>query len=370
MAIATLDRCFNNPLVFSGVVKIRRGLAAKILLNSSTTEDVLGWFRHFTLSMKVKARRAKIQTSKLPATAGRTHAAVESLLKKLGDGPAVDGYIAPGFLLLFGSHLMRMPEWPDVTGLGLGLCAVMVAQMLVLVYHIVRTIQLHNDKADSNMWPTLARQITGHVSQPEGFALLGLYLCGTWLLRLMPDSYYSLEGAVQWLHVLAQLLIVDLLQYTMHRLEHVSANVWPALYQASHKLHHRFPTPNLTDAFHGSPVDTYLMILVPLFLTSIVSGFFNCNVWSYIWFGALYSSQLCLIHSNYDHPWGREFRKAGIATSADHHVHHKLYKYNYGHVFMYWDVIFGTYKQPDNIISFWSSKNKSEEAPLKETKVA
>ena len=32
---------------------------------------------------------------------------------------------------------------------------------------------------------------------------LGGYLCGTWLLGLMPRSYYSLEGGIDWRKVCA-----------------------------------------------------------------------------------------------------------------------------------------------------------------------
>ena len=32
MAIATLDACFDNPRVFTGVVKIRKGMAARLIL--------------------------------------------------------------------------------------------------------------------------------------------------------------------------------------------------------------------------------------------------------------------------------------------------------------------------------------------------
>ena len=35
-----------------------------------------------------------------------------------------------------------------------------------------------------------------HFSQPEGFVLLGGYLCGTWMFHLMPASYYSFEGTI------------------------------------------------------------------------------------------------------------------------------------------------------------------------------
>ncbi|CAM4814747.1 unnamed protein product [Rotaria magnacalcarata] len=40
MAIATLAELYNNPLVFTSVVKIRKGLACKLLLNCSTLNEV------------------------------------------------------------------------------------------------------------------------------------------------------------------------------------------------------------------------------------------------------------------------------------------------------------------------------------------
>jgi hypothetical protein len=49
--------------------------------------------------------------------------------------------------------------------------------------------------------------LRSHVSEPGGFALLLAYLCGTWMFQLMPASYYSFQGGVQPVKVLAQLLI-------------------------------------------------------------------------------------------------------------------------------------------------------------------
>jgi hypothetical protein len=60
------------------------------------------------------------------------------------------------------------------------------------------------------------------------FVLLGLYLSGTWMLRLMPASYYSFAGGVSWPRVAAQLLVQDAVQFVMHRLEHA---VSPAFYK-------------------------------------------------------------------------------------------------------------------------------------------
>lgn len=48
MAIATLDECFDNPKLFTGVVKIRKGLAARLMVDSQKGHPtVQAWFRHF-----------------------------------------------------------------------------------------------------------------------------------------------------------------------------------------------------------------------------------------------------------------------------------------------------------------------------------
>mmetsp|Transcript_22601 Transcript_22601/g.39024 ORF Transcript_22601/g.39024 Transcript_22601/m.39024 type:complete len:96 (+) Transcript_22601:2-289(+) len=91
------------------------------------------------------------------------------------------------------------------------------------------------------------------------------------------------------------------------------------------------------------------MILIPLFLTARLV---NANVWSYMTFGSLYANWLCLIHSEFVMPWDGIFRSLGMGTPADHHVHHKLFKYNFGHLFMYWDKLLGTYQDPRAVSVF------------------
>jgi len=67
MAIATLAECFNNPKLFQGVVKIRKGQAAHIMLDLSPTEHpsaaslhlkYLDWFEKCTKIIQSKARKA------------------------------------------------------------------------------------------------------------------------------------------------------------------------------------------------------------------------------------------------------------------------------------------------------------------------
>lgn len=238
-------------------------------------------------------------------------------------------------------------SWPDIKGVHMGVACVAVGQAAVIAYHYVRrnyckpTLVQKEDK-EYDFW----EGVVTHLKQPEGVALLLAYLYGTWVFRLMPSSYYSFAGGVSLTHVAAQFLITDALQAFLHYVEHKAS---PKFYQISHKPHHRFLNPRLFDAFNGSFYDTAVMILIPLFTTA---NLVHCNVWSYMAFGSSYAAWLTLIHSEYAHPWDPLFRRLGFGTAADHHVHHKLFIFNYGHLFMYWDRLCGSYRDPTTIKQF------------------
>jgi sterol desaturase/sphingolipid hydroxylase (fatty acid hydroxylase superfamily) len=198
------------------------------------------------------------------------------------------------------------PVWPSPLGLSLGILAVVVGQVFVLLYFFLRRAGLFGkivsvQKAGSPSYNFVEGLMT-HLGQPEGFVMLGGYLIGTWMFRLMPQSYYSFEGGIVWWKVGLQLLLQDLIQYLMHLVEH---KLDARLYKASHKPHHKFTNPRMFDAFNGSPTDTFLMILVPLMITARLV---NANVWTYMAFGSLYANWLTLIHCEYAHPWDGVFR--------------------------------------------------------------
>ncbi len=48
MAIATLAAVYNNPKVFTGVVKVRKGLAARLILYDLSLENTLNYFRKYS----------------------------------------------------------------------------------------------------------------------------------------------------------------------------------------------------------------------------------------------------------------------------------------------------------------------------------
>ena len=59
MAIATLAKCYNNLDVFTGVVKIRKGLSCKLLLRTNSIAEVHHTFYAFAQAIKLKAAAAR-----------------------------------------------------------------------------------------------------------------------------------------------------------------------------------------------------------------------------------------------------------------------------------------------------------------------
>ena len=240
---------------------------------------------------------------------------------------------------------------PSYFGLIFGLSSVVIGHFFTLLYFYL----LQNKYILNDLVPIQKKKLSiyfyydaliSHLFQPEGFIMIGGYLIFTWMYKIMPLSYYSFTGNIIWMDVLQQLLIQDSLQFIMHIVQHKSYSI---LYKISHKPHHKFTNPKLFDAFNGSFMDTLIMIIFPLIITAQLV---HTNVWSYITFGTLYANWLTLIHCEYSHPWDFLFRLIGFGTSGDHHVHHKLFIYNFGHLFMYWDILYGTYKSPFTVDLF------------------
>lgn len=234
-------------------------------------------------------------------------------------------------------------------GLSLGISAVAVGHVFLLLYFRLHQQQLLGKTTSVQRRGAVqynySEALQNHLSQPGGFLLLGLYLTITWVFDMLPSSYYSFSGGIQYIRVGLCLICQDFVQFVMHKVEHVAH---PKMYRISHKPHHKFTNPKLFDAYDGSVPDTAIMILIPLFVTAHVVR--DCNVWTYMAFGSAYANWLTLIHSEVIFPWEpRVFRSLGLGTSADHHVHHKFFKYNFGHLFMWFDMMVGSYRSPREV---------------------
>jgi len=64
MAIATLCEVYDNPEVLKRNVKVRKGMAAKMMLESSNLIQVKAWFREFTDELQEKLKLAQEHTVK------------------------------------------------------------------------------------------------------------------------------------------------------------------------------------------------------------------------------------------------------------------------------------------------------------------
>ena len=56
MAIATLDLCYNNPLVLKRNVKIRKGLAVSLMMQSTSLANTIDIFTTYTRELQSKVR--------------------------------------------------------------------------------------------------------------------------------------------------------------------------------------------------------------------------------------------------------------------------------------------------------------------------
>ena len=237
-----------------------------------------------------------------------------------------------------------------IYGLLCGIFAVFVTHTFVIIYTVLhhkgylgKVKYIQNDNHSGCLINDIKNDIKRHLTKPEGFFIIVFYLGYTWIFNLMPITYYDFDSGIALYDIFKQLVVQDFIQTCFHIAEH---RLHIEFYKISHKPHHRFINPNTFDAFDGSIYDTVTMIITPLFITSRI---IHTNTWNYICFGSIYANWLFLIHSDIHHPWDWIFSRFGLGTPGDHHVHHKLRNKNYGHLFMWWDMIMNTYKNPHEV---------------------
>nr|ADD54645.1 squalene synthase [Bruguiera gymnorhiza] len=108
MAIGTLAMCYNNIEVFRGVVKMRRGLTAKVIDRTKTMADVYGAFFDFSCMLKAKVDKSDPNATKtlsrleaIQKTCRASGFLTKSKSRILGSEPRYNSALAAlGFLIL------------------------------------------------------------------------------------------------------------------------------------------------------------------------------------------------------------------------------------------------------------------------------
>lgn len=85
MAIATLEKCYSNLNVFTGVVKIRKGTSCKLLLKTNTLDEVHDTFYQFS-QMILKRANAQRAKGVMDPSYSRTVKACETIADLTGEG--------------------------------------------------------------------------------------------------------------------------------------------------------------------------------------------------------------------------------------------------------------------------------------------
>ena len=180
-----------------------------------------------------------------------------------------------------------------------------------------------------------------HWLQGIGFVLLNIgssYVMATYLQNI--STYFT--GVIGFLNIpywakfIISFLLLDVLIYTWHRLNHIFPGLWKA-----HELHHQEKELNIFSTFHFAPQE----ILYSTVWKSIIYPALGILPEAFFLYNAVFFLVILFHHSNYkmSHVWDK-IVSAIIVTPGLHHLHHSVIlkesNSNYGSVFSFWDRIF------------------------------
>jgi len=149
------------------------------------------------------------------------------------------------------------------------------------------------------------------------------------------------------LKILVGIIIIDFVSYWAHRLYHK----WHLLWRL-HRVHHSDTKMDSSTAFRAHPFDVFLDN-GSVIIAGIAFGL-DINIIVLRWI--IYMPLFIAHHSSFRFPlWIDSFFGKVFVTPNFHKVHHhqdQIYTdSNYGNVFIFWDKLFGTFKElpVDNI---------------------
>jgi len=147
--------------------------------------------------------------------------------------------------------------------------------------------------------------------------------------------------ADQWLGFATAFLLLDFLQYAVHRGQHAVPFLW-----RFHALHHSDPDVDVTTSVRHHPIE-YLLATGFYWLAVLALGIPAIVVLSH---GLAMFAAAAVTHGNITLPgWLERLLRPLVITVDLHLVHHSIEfsreNWNYGAVLSIWDRLFGTYAQ-------------------------
>lgn len=161
----------------------------------------------------------------------------------------------------------------------------------------------------------------------------------------------------KWLNSLFCILILDLLSYGWHRLNHTSKFLWKL-----HKFHHQTKVMDPLAAYRFHPIEVFLGYQIR---TGVI-WFLGFGLTEISLFVLIYGLLNLFQHSNLRLPSSVDTILCNVfVTPSLHHTHHlkdqSSQKSNYSTIFIFWDHLFKSYSAPglirENDIGLdWSTK--------------
>jgi len=158
------------------------------------------------------------------------------------------------------------------------------------------------------------------------------------------------------------LVIVDFKQYWVHRGQH-GFDIWWSF----HKTHHSSTKMNIFAADRTNLIDWFLLQEVT---TVVIFYMLGASTEAYLYYyipGSLVARYVS--HANIELNWTKVPLWAYIVGSPPvHALHHTISddRVNFGEVFMFWDLIFGTFKSPIGISGEYGTDDISQTSILKQ----
>ncbi len=153
-------------------------------------------------------------------------------------------------------------------------------------------------------------------------------------------SWLGLKGIGE---ILATLVVFDLFDYWWHRFNHTIPFLW-----RFHRYHHLDTHVDVTTAIRFHPGELFLSYGVK----SVWILVWGPTVWAFFLFEAAITAYSMFHHANFDFPDGVEAKLRWVhMTPRLHASHHtvslRMRNGHYSTIFLLWDRIFGTFREPD-----------------------
>ena len=139
--------------------------------------------------------------------------------------------------------------------------------------------------------------------------------------------------------LILSMLLIDFLNYITHRLHHKVPMLW-----RFHRLHHSDIHVNAQTSLLNHPFELVSSSMIMIFAAILL----GIPPVSFVFFGLIMGVHSAFVHSEFTLPVRvEEFLRWLIVTPTYHRKHHvkdfRTSNVNFGQVFIYWDVLFGTF---------------------------